>query len=326
MLFDTPYRGPELDFDPGHVPVHFHKRGRRIDFALIRKIIAHPRAHQPRAVHGYNDTAIFYAALARMLGGGGYRIVGTFHTWPSHPTTKARYAARWATSRIENTVAVSKNLRDRLVRSHWVGECDVIPNGVELDRFAPSLEKGFRAELNIPENAFLVGNIARFHPVKRQKDLVEAAQILQRTAPHVILLLVGEGPTSTEIRHLAGACPNVRFLGATSQIPRLLLALDAFVLSSEYEAAPLVILEAMASGLPVIATRVGGIVEMVGEGQPTCCALLVPPASSQKLAEAIQRLTSDAALRSRLSLNAVTRAADRSFEVEWRAYQKLYGF
>lgn len=325
LLFETPFRSADLDFDPVEVPADFIPRRGGLDLNFALAVGRHLNTHRPDIVHAYNDTAIFYVALARTLRGGDYKIVGTFHTWPSHATKGARLASRWASRHVDCIVAVSNELRTRLVTSNWVGDCAVIPNGVDLKRFhAVATLENWRTALHVPENAILVGNVARFDPIKRQSDLVEAAKILSQMGSKIVILLVGQGPLHAQIHQLARNCPNIRFLSQTDRMPDLLGSLDIFVLCSRHEAMPLVILEAMASGLPIVATRVGGIPDLTGEGESETCAILVPPEKPAAIAAALFRLESNPDLRSRLAAQALKRVQEHSFDTEWKAYQQLY--
>jgi len=116
------------------------------------------------------------------------------------------------------------------------------------------------------------------------------------------LLIVGDGPLRSDLERVAAAAAPrgmVMFTGSRDDVPRLLSAMDVFVLPSINEALPIVILEAMAAGLPVVATEVGGVPEIVEHGKT---GLLVPPGSEEALYCAVQRLASDPALRQQLAM------------------------
>jgi glycosyltransferase involved in cell wall biosynthesis len=170
----------------------------------------------------------------------------------------------------------------------------------------------------------MVGHIARFDPVKRHVDLIETARRLHRAALPVAFVLVGQGELLEAARSAAAGLPNVHFLGSSDEIPGLLRRLDAFVLCSDHEATPLALLEAMACGLPCVATAVGGVPAVLASGAAAAAGILVPPRDPEALAAALARLAADPDMRARLSRAARARALEFSFERTWRSYSALY--
>jgi glycosyltransferase involved in cell wall biosynthesis len=325
LLFDTPFRSRELDFEPANVPTDFARRRSGLDWGFTFALSRYLSDHQPQAVHAYNDTAIFYVALAQLLRRGTYRTIGTFHAWPSHPTRNARRASYWACRRFHSINAVSGDLRDRLKKYRWTNNCDVISNGVDLTKFSTGASThDWRSQLGVPNGAILVGNIARFDEIKRQKDLVEAAKLLERTNAKIVIVLVGQGQTLEATRRLAQDCRNIRFVEQIADVPSFLRSIDIFTLCSEYEAAPLVILEAMACSLPIVATEVGGVPSIVEAHARNTCAITLPLGRPDLLAGALAKLEACPHLRIRLGSNARAIAGRHSFDREWKAYQALY--
>ncbi|MCW8087741.1 glycosyltransferase [Sabulicella glaciei] len=324
VLFDQPFRGPETDFDPGEVPTHFLPRGGGLDLRFAWRLARLLRRMGAGAIHAHNDTALFYAALAsRLLLRRPPRVVATFHTWPSHPTSHARRLNRLA-SRVAEVAAVSDELSERLRVAGWLGPCSTIWNGVDQGEFFPApAPPSWRREMGIGDDAILVGHVARLDPIKRHADLLEAAATLARTAPRVVFLLVGQGPLAEQVRRDAAGLGNIRFLSQAADMAALMRGLDLITLCSAHEAAPLVLLEGMACGVPVVATHVGGIPHMVGTGGDAA-GLLVPPFDPSSLAAAIGRLAAHAEERAHFSAAAARRAAAFSFEAEWSAYDRLY--
>jgi L-malate glycosyltransferase len=326
LLFDTPFRSANLDLDPRPVPTIFIPRGRGIDLQFAyqaARFLAHAKVD---VVHAYNDTALFYAGLATSLPGSGQaRLICTFHTWPSHPTPGARLLTRWAACRASTIIAVSDELRNRLLAHRWVGRCRTIWNGVDLRSFSPigSTEQ-WRARLKVADDAVLVGHVARFDPIKRHHDLTEAARLLQQRASKIFLALVGQGALLQEIQELVRDYDNIRFVPQITQLAPFLRSLDLFVLCSSHEAAPLAMLEAMACGCPVVATDVGGIPAIVGRTEADGGGILVPPFRPDSLADAIESLARSPDKRLQLGANARRRAERYSFEAEWDAYRQVY--
>jgi N-acetyl-alpha-D-glucosaminyl L-malate synthase BshA len=173
----------------------------------------------------------------------------------------------------------------------------VIPNFVDSDMFFPA---PYEDPEVIENRDVVVTHISNFRPVKRIEDLVSALSIVTKKAPDVRLVLVGNGPERHKIERLVDDLDlrkNVQFTGYRSDIPHLLGGSDVVVLCSETESAPLTLLEGMSCGLPVIATEIGGIPEIVDDGVN---GYLVPLKQPEIIAERILELNADLGLRKRL--------------------------
>jgi len=165
-----------------------------------------------------------------------------------------------------------------------------VPNGLELSRFAP-LERGrvqrLRAELGL-DGAFLWLAAGRLAAVKDYPTMLRAMRSVLRERPDAALVVAGDGPERVPLEALPGElglpAERVRFLGVRHDVPALMQAADGFVLSSAWEGLPMVLLEAAASRLPVVATAVGGNPELVQDGRT---GLLVPPREPAALASAM---------------------------------------
>jgi len=146
----------------------------------------------------------------------------------------------------------------------------VIPNGVDADRFRDgSARLEVRAELGLTPTTPVAGIVAALRPEKNHELLLRAAAVVRERIPEATFLVVGDGPERVKLEAIAdelGIRPAVRFLGTRSDIPRLLSAIDVFVLTSRMEANPVSILEAMATARPVVAPNVGSIAESVRDG------------------------------------------------------------
>jgi L-malate glycosyltransferase len=277
-------------------------------------------------VHAHNDTAIFYAALARIIGRlTKTSLIGTFRNRPTHATFGARLSTRWAAGQATEIVSVSQELSDWLVGTGWVHRCRTIWNGVDLAEFRPTGRVDrYRCRLGVPSDAILVGHVARFAPVKRHVDLLEAASKLESARPPIYFLLAGAGPLFESVRERAAACKNVIMLSNVRDVGAFLRGLDMFVLCSEHEGTPQALLEAMACALPIVATRVGGIPHLLAAQGRVPSGRLVPPRHPDRLASAILQLAQDTELRRRLGRSALKRIQAFSFEHEWAQYAALY--
>jgi N-acetyl-alpha-D-glucosaminyl L-malate synthase BshA len=187
-------------------------------------------------------------------------------------------------------------------------EIRVIPNFVDSDVFAPTPcdEKDLDNGKDV-----VITHISNFRPVKRVHDIVYAMKMVSRKAPGARLMLVGDGPDRISVERLVkrlGLEEHVMLTGFRSDVANLLNCSDVVVLSSETESAPLTLLEGMSSGLPVIATRVGGIPEIVDDGVN---GFLVQSKNPEAIAERILDLNADPELRSRLGDAARARVLER---------------
>ncbi len=217
--------------------------------------------------------------------------------------------ARWrmrldhGTSRlVDRTICVSAAVAERYRElGYRDDQLAVVANGVDIARFA-GVAPGDLSEMGIPAGARTVLSVGRLHPQKGLPHLLAAfEQVVRDTEDEVHLLIVGEGPqrdvllADIEQRRLGD---RVHMAGWRPDIPSLLRAADLFVLSSLWEGMPNVLLEAMAAGLPCVATDVEGVAELISDGET---GLLVRRGDSPALAEQIARLLADASLASRVA-------------------------
>lgn len=260
-------------------------------------------------VHGYGAT---------MFG----RIAGTITHKPvivhqHDSTSRAKGLFRWIDRLLApltaRAIAVSESVKVFCVAERGIAPelVHVLSNAVAAGQ-APSSQmlKAWRRELNLPDEALLVGSITRFHPVKRVGYLINAMAQVIRQIPQAHLVLWGDGPEREMLRanvQALGLENQIHFSGYDPQASLRLPLLDCFALASSSEGQPFVILEALAAGIPIVATRVGGIPELLEEGKE---GLLVPAEDPIALVEAIARVLSDKALSARLS-SAARQAAQR---------------
>jgi glycosyltransferase involved in cell wall biosynthesis len=168
---------------------------------------------------------------------------------------------------------------------------EILPNAVDTDRFRPIPEAraAIRRELRLGDE-FVWLAVGRFEEAKDYPTMIAAFARLAADRPTSRLLLVGKGSLRPEVEQLvraAGLDERVRFLGVRRDVPELMSAADGYLLSSAWEGMPVVLLEAAAVGLPIVATRVGGVAEVVEDGTT---GFLVPPGDPAALAEAMDRI------------------------------------
>jgi N-acetyl-alpha-D-glucosaminyl L-malate synthase BshA len=180
-------------------------------------------------------------------------------------------------------------------------EIRVIPNFVDAEEFSPASCEVMERER---ERDVVVAHVSNFRPVKRIQDLVNAMRMVVKRAPSARLMLIGDGPERHRIERLVDRLhlkPNVLFTGYRSDVAHLMRCSDVVVLCSETESSPLTLLEGMSCGLPVVATSVGGIPEIVEDGVN---GLLVPLKHPEAIAEKILELNSERELKARLGATA----------------------
>lgn len=236
-----------------------------VDVALPLRIASHLTGWRVDVVHTHNPHALIYGAPAARL----LRAAAVHSKHGINPDLARRVWLRRAAAKLVDAyVAVTPSLAKIALQNR---ECEpdkvrVIPNGIDTALYAPnpSARQRVRAELGIPEDAWLVGTVGRLAPEKDQGLLIDAMKELLHARCR--LLIVGAGPELETLRSRAQATGRQQFIhlvGERDDVPQLLAALDLFALTSRSEGLPLVLLEAMATGLPVLSTAVGGIPDLV---------------------------------------------------------------
>ena len=218
-----------------------------------------------------------------------------------------KFIKRVMTFCLDYTIPVSQANKQLLVEDYRINpyRLKLILNGIDVNRFAFTAagRQKIRQNLQIGPEQILVGTVARFSFQKGHQYTVEAIPSILESCPQARFLFVGEGPTQAQVEDQVrrlGLESYVTFTGARQDISEILSALDLFLLTSLYEGLPLSILEAMAVGLPVVATAVSGTPEAVSD-QHT--GLLIPPASSDAVSAAVIQLIQDPESRRRMGVN-----------------------
>lgn len=265
------------------------KQGRGLDFSLPARLAGEFRRNSVTVVHAHNPQPLIYAALAGKAVGA--TVVYTCHGQSSLAPGRL-WLTRLASLAIDAYVGVSPLIVERARRHHQCPETKlrIIENGVDLTAFRPDADarREVRAELGLPERAWVVGTVGRLVPDKNPELLLRAA--LPLLGSDVRLVFAGDGPLYPALQALAARHPAgrwVSFLGVRHDVPRVLAGFDAFALSSRTEGLPLALLEAMAVGLPIVATAVGGVPDVVRDGWS---ARLVSAADEAALREALAQL------------------------------------
>jgi glycosyltransferase involved in cell wall biosynthesis len=216
----------------------------------------------------------------------------------------ARLKSAIARYGIDRFVFVSDQLKAEITRRLDLKEsqCEVILNGIDLTEFVPRSNRELRDALRLDDSDILIGAIGNIRPPKAYDVLLDAARILCNYSDRIHVAIAGEGSGDLMNALLAqrdrlGLATRVHFLGFRADAGRVLNNLDVFVVSSRTEGFSLACVEAMACGIPVVATRSGGPESIVVHKES---GLLVPPGSPSDLAAAVRTLLDDRELRSRL--------------------------
>ena len=313
------------------VPILQIRKGERsrVQFTALRRII---REVKPDIVHSNNWGGIEAIPAARVERG--CAAVHTEHGFdasPGAPEPWRRACFRRLAFELANrVVCVSRQVRDCHAKRSRFAACRmaVIHNGVDCRRFCPNANTRARVrrELGIAEDVFCVGCVGNLLPVKDHMTLLAALARLRETAQNWRLLVAGEGPERPTLeaaaRTLLGRGPQVTLLGASDRIPELLAAFDVYVLPSLSEGISYSLLEAMATSLPVIASRVGGNPEVVEDG---VSGLLFPAGDATELANHLFRAHAERPRFEELGKSG-RRRVEESFSVEAMVagYERLY--
>jgi len=295
--------------------------GRRIDplrdlITLVR-LFALMKRERPDIVHTHTAKAGALGRLAARMAGVPI-VVHTFHgsVFDGYFGPAVAGFFQWVERMLarvtDKIVAVSERVAEDLVERQIAPRTKivVVPLGLELERFRDvDLRRGeLRRELGLPRQARLVGCVGRLVPIKDISTLLKAMVELSVAQPEAILLVAGDGPERPALERQArslGLDSRVRFLGFRDDLERIYADLDVAVNCSLNEGTPVALIEAMASGVPVVATSVGGTPDLLEDGR---LGKLVPPADPQALARGLAEILSSngslakAAVRARRSV------------------------
>ena len=299
-------------FTPGPLAPEVEKRGiatTRLSARGLKDPRALFRAWQlmrrwkPDVVHSHLTKSDLVAQMtARML-----RLPRLLTLHNAAPWRKKRLPARlyhWVVGNPDALIAVTPLVADHVARYGGVprDDIEVIQNGVDLARFSPDTAIPLDlTQFGVPKDAVVIAKVGRLNVQKDHANFLRAAAILARKDPRAHFLVVGDGELMEQSRELAKqlglGADRLTFTGNIRQMPELLAAIDIFMLASAWEGLPMVLLEAMAMGLPVVSTAVGGVPDLIENGEN---GMLVPASDPAALAAAGQLLVSDAEMRSRI--------------------------
>ena len=305
---------PELQLAPEKVLV-LKKQGTPVlgfsfDFSMPWQIRKFAIARRLQILHAHNLSPLVYGGVAAHLIWGRPRVVYSEHNqiYSAKPGVRRRFSHYIRLA--DHVIAVSHDLRRELVDVvRTKVPVSVIHNGIDAQPVDSTARTSVRSTLGI-DGGFVFGMVAVLSRQKGVSYLLQAAQRVVAEVPGARFVVVGDGPLREDLirqRDALGLTERVLFTGYRADIPRMMAAFDVYVQSSLWEGLPIVLLEALAAGNPIVATRVGGNPEVVEDG---VSGLIVPPADVDALARALVRLAGDEQLRrsaTRLNLEKFTR-------------------
>ncbi|WGZ92432.1 MAG: glycosyltransferase [Candidatus Thiothrix putei] len=327
--------GVQQQFAQADIPVHVLGINRLAKLPwLLPRLLRLVRAIQPEFIHGWMHHGNVFATLAWMFAGCRPVLLWGMHHTPEKATLeRAQHAlvlkvGRWLSRFPQHIVYVSRRSMQRHAELGYVTtQAQVIANGIPLrhSQQAAEARASVREELGIPVTTVLIGSLTRYVPEKDIPNLLQAIAYYQTNGGDAHFLLAGEGmdaqhPVLPSLLARLPAPENVHVLGVRTDAERLIAALDIATLSSQREAFPLFLAEAMAAGVPCVATDVGDIAEFVAD-----TGLIVPAGDAPALAQAwVTLLQQSDVQRYALGQQAQQRVAARySLDAVIQSYRQL---
>jgi sugar transferase (PEP-CTERM/EpsH1 system associated) len=283
------------------------------DWKCVRRLHKCIRHEGAQIIHAHQCTPFAYALATRAFGRRPPVLLtehGRF--FPDLPSRKRKLFHRLLSQRNDQFVAVGQTVHQALVDNEGLDpdRIQVVYNGVDMqaDGLDPTARACLRAEFGIAQSDCLVVQVARLDMIKDHGTALRAIGLAADRDQRLRLVIVGDGPERASIEHNISERSlqnRVTMLGVRSDVRRLLAAADVFLLTSVSEGIPVTVLEAMAAGVPVVATAVGGVPELIRHEES---GLLAPAGDAAGLADALVRLAGDLDLRKRLAARAQERA------------------
>jgi sugar transferase (PEP-CTERM/EpsH1 system associated) len=301
-------------------------RRRGNDPNLVADLYRLFKRERPHIVHTHRWGTLLEGTLAARLAGVPYVVHG------EHGTLETRWHNAWVQRRlwhhVDRVLSVSSRLAERMAReiSFPLDRIEVIRNGLDLTRFQPVADRTVaRQALGIPPDRLVIGTVGRTVPVKDHPTFLRALARVRDAGVAFTAVIAGTGPSFQDTTRLAESlnlAGDVRLLGNRDDVNTVLQAFDIFVLSSTSEGLSNTIQEAMATGLPVVATNVGGADELVVEGQT---GMLTPSGDDRAMADALLALARDGDRRAAFGRSGAERArAHFGIARMFRDYEDMY--
>ncbi len=300
---DMSYLAKEIGIKPILIPSLQREVRPAKDLLSLFRIIALLRRERPDILHTHMSKAGAVGRIAAIF----FPKVKTVHTFHGHVLSGYfsgllnriyLFIERWLARHTDKLVALSDSQKRELLDRFQVGRPDgytVIPLGFDLDRFVRSeaLKGGLRKELSIPPEAAVIATVGRLAPIKDHELFLEVVSLVLAERRDVLFLVVGDGPKRMgleEKTRTMGLSRSVIFLGWRKNVERVYADADIILLTSRSEGTPVSLIEAAASGKPVVATDVGGVADVVRDG---ISGLLVGSRDPREFAQKVLELLKD---------------------------------
>jgi glycosyltransferase involved in cell wall biosynthesis len=320
--------GGELDrlLDEAEVKVLYLGKHLGFDYRMYSRVYRALQNCHPAIVHTHLQVLRYVFPSIKVCSG-----ISALHTVHNFADREIEQGMRWLQKLALNhgvvPVAVAEEVALSLKRIYGVQGCRVIPNGIPTHSYAhpKSRRSEWRAREGFRKSEVLFVCVARFAPQKNHSLLLNAFAEGPAADRNAHLLLIGDGvlreQLETQVKNL-GLCGHVHFLGVRCDIPDILGAADVFALSSDFEGNPLSVMEAMAAGLPIVSTAVGGVPDLLQSGKQ---GLLVPPGDVHELCKAMLFFHRNQRVRELFGLAAAQRASEKFDDMAMvRSYEEMY--
>jgi len=306
------------------IPVTLLDESRLGSFEIFTALKSHVRHARPDIIHSHRYKEHILGVFAAKLSHNPI-VIQTYHGLEENLRGVAALKMAgytWLNTIVTNLLAqgvigVSEDIAARLRRRLPFARVRCIRNGLDLERVASNVDgTQLRQELGIPLDAFVVGSVGRLMPIKGIEYLIRGFGLLMRDgeAQSNRLIIVGDGPLRISLDQLAqeqGVAAQTMFLGERRDVYDVMRAFDVFTLPSLHEGVPMVLLEAMAIGVPIVASGVGGIPEVVTDGKE---ASLIPAQDPQAIVKALRALRDSTELRERM-IEAARHRVEAQFSI-----------
>lgn len=306
--------------------VRFRSRS-KVSYRCLRDIARFADLRKVQIVHSHNYKSDIFAFLSRYFAHADYRLLATNHNWILSSLRERLYKRldSFVLRGFDAVVAVSDEIQRELGCSR-VKRISVIPNGIGTEKLAvTSGREEARKKLGVDSTDFVVGCVASLTAEKNHEMLIKAIELARPCVRGLKLVLVGDGPLRISIEEFIqghGLNDVIRVLGSRDDVRELYGGFDIFALVSKREGLPMVLLEAMASGIAVIGTAVGGVPDVIKDADN---GLLVDPYGVNQLAQAIISLYLDKELRRNMGHKAAVTVRQRfSGDLMCKEYENLY--
>ncbi|MQY52560.1 glycosyltransferase [Rhodocyclus gracilis] len=311
-----------LEAEAAGIVVHHVPFRGKFDFGSINRIVQLIRADNVSLVNTHSGIDSWVGGMAARWAG--VRLIRTRHLNLPLKRTPLNFVHYLPHS----VVTCGEAMRLQLIAAGFpANEVRSIPTGIDFEHFRPTLSRrDARHHLGLSDDDFAIVMVGIIRGVKRHELAIRAFQQFRQEHPEGHLILAGDGPmldAMKELAHELGQGEHVLFLGHRQDVPDVLAAADCFLLTSRSEGVPQAVTQALGASIPVVATRVGGVPELVHDGET---GLLVEPESTAQVSEALARIAEDRSLGQKLGINGRNHVlAHYSLDAMLDATEKLYG-